>query len=167
MKTLPIDKEKEIRELFNLGKNGKQIAEILGISTHAVYNVKDMLDLISSITEEQKTEIKELILSKFPVESIIVRTKLPRKTIIAVRRYYFLHKWENDKKLGVCPTCGKITIPSKESNDFSVNDNISLIKKIFFELISLSNLHIIHNPLFYDIIAKIRKVMSSGEEKTN
>lgn len=89
--------EKLIRKLLGLGLPDRDIAQRTGISHGTVGTIRQMCDLVDGLPRKQKKDIVNLLKAGLSVGSIEMRLRIPKGTILAVRRYYFLYgcKGEN------------------------------------------------------------------------
>jgi hypothetical protein len=168
---MQIEKERKIRDMLNGMESIKKIAFHLNISADTVIKRKRMYKSLDSISEEKLDEVRKLLAMGTPAGKVEIMLQIPVKTIRHIQLFDEIMDSHKEPEATVCPECGSLSWPGcqtgytrKFRNDYiSVNsiDDIGImeLRGVVLDLLCLGDLHVISNPLFYDLFRKADEVI--------
>jgi len=168
---ISIQKEEHIRTLLNTGLSAAEIGRIVGVYHLTVLDIARAIELSGKVSEKAKRQIQCMLLSGVPIGAIEEKTRIPRGTIRAIRRVYYLQRRHSDGTTNsTCPTCGAIMFPGDSGDTEEGNSvqhdptpsNPTDLAGIVNDLLQLRNLGLIKHPLFQSLANRAERALGRG-----
>jgi uncharacterized protein YerC len=171
---IPVEKEQRVRELLKLGRPDSEITKDTGLGRCTVSRIRAACDLSESVDPITRDEICMLIRDGYPAGAIESKTGVTRAAVTAIRRYYYLRKFNADgDEPRECPACGAYVFPPScipERIDSFLPDHVSreavaAMHGVVVDLLELYNLHLIGNVAFCLLADRANEVLRKIGEK--
>ena len=165
---LSIEKEEQVRKLLAAGVDISDAANRANVARWTVKLIAFACNAVKTLTTDQCDEIRLMLTAGATVSAVEAKMLIPRATVCAIRRYYYLHRrkpggWRHRK----CPTCGSLMLPTGQHKKHRKNNVPNTITgktsialyRIAQDLIELDRLRLIPNPLFYNLARQAEKTL--------
>jgi len=171
---IPHSVEERIKRLLKEGVSYKKIAATEGVSRATAKRIARVCDIAARVDEKANREIRGLLLAKWPVGAIEARTRVPKSVISAIRRTMYLRHGtskpvvtEGDPRK--CPTCKAIIFMDRSQEagrtwnlSSATSDRCREFHALLCDVVSLNDLKVVTNPLFYHLATRIEKALEEA-----
>ncbi len=172
------EQEERIRFNLGLGKSGPMISDLVGVSTDAVYAVKRVVTIASSLTTGQRRKIKELSGAGVQLSAISKKVRVERYVVRAVRRFYYHHLPKSARFHSIqCLKCGAIRASDEKFTGarfdltrIGCSLNFSDTKAMFRiveDLAAMGSCDISLNPLISNLVSDSKKIVEKIRAKNS
>jgi len=151
------------------------IAAMAGVAQGTVTNFRRACMAVDAMSEDLREKIRRCLLVKTPVSQIAVNLNLPVESIWSLRRLDRFRTATETK----CSECGTIIFAPMKTSTPSVNRshyacrfsqaNFLDLVKVTEDLLDLSDLQLITNPLFHHLAQRAEKAYQNihGKKETD
>lgn len=176
-----MEQETKIRSLLSGGLSNSYISATVDICRDTINRRRKLYASVDAITESDRNSIRAMLWEGIPIGAISVKLKIPETSVLNVQFFDVITAYRNDSLVKKCQECGSAIYPpcqtggsnftaarTKLSREVTQHEGRQLYG-IALELLQLHDLHLITNPMFFDLAQRAERVMdeiNAKEKKT-